>query len=76
MSTVGLGGSILFRQLLPFPVYANVYLSSIGLSGGGIVMASQVMRAMVGAIVIGVMKRRSTANKPEAPNNGTIIARR
>ena len=41
MSTVGLGGSILFRQLLPFPVYANVCLSSIGLSGGGIVIASQ-----------------------------------
>ena len=28
-------------QLLPFPMYANVCLSSIGLSGGGIVMASQ-----------------------------------
>ena len=41
LSTVGLGGSMLFRQLLPFPVYANVCLSSIGLSGGGIVMASQ-----------------------------------
>ena len=24
VSTVGLGGSILFRQLLPFPVYASV----------------------------------------------------
>ena len=41
MSTVGLGGSILFRQLLPFPVYANVCHSLIGLRGGGIVMASQ-----------------------------------
>ena len=41
VSSVGLGGSILFRQLLPFPVYATVFLSSIGLQGGGKVMASQ-----------------------------------
>ena len=41
MSTVGLGGSIQFRQLLPSPVYAIVCLSLISLSGGGIVMASK-----------------------------------
>ena len=41
VSSVGLGGSILFRQLLSFPVYATVSLSSIGLQGGGKVIASQ-----------------------------------
>ena len=41
MSAVGWGGSILFRHILPFPVYATVCLSLIGFGGGRKVMASQ-----------------------------------